>query len=151
MTHTVLPPVDDTVKERADVHPLCVYQHGVVEFGHHSVRGVIISFYGLQHPKGSSVIIISISIISSCSSSITRRVSVDGGVAVGHQPALQPGELARSTNRLKTLAHADDWWRCYDSHHSSHETNTVEIHMLLNLLCNPFLDTAPQYCCSYVA
>nr|XP_045582244.1 uncharacterized protein LOC123745588 isoform X2 [Procambarus clarkii] len=106
MTHTVLPPVDDTVKERADVHPLCVYQHGVVEFGHHSVRGVIISFYGLQHPKGSSVIIISISIISSCSSSITRRVSVDGGVAVGHQPALQPGELARSTNRLKTLAHA---------------------------------------------
>nr|XP_053644280.1 uncharacterized protein LOC128696872 [Cherax quadricarinatus] len=49
---------------------------------------------------------------------------------------------------LTLMAMANLWWKCKDPHHSSYETNSVEIQMLLNLLCNPYLDTAKQYCCS---
>ncbi|XP_063596210.1 uncharacterized protein LOC134773063 [Penaeus indicus] len=40
------------------------------------------------------------------------------------------------------------WWHCNDDHHSSYETNAVEIQMLLNLLCNPYIARHEEYCCS---
>ncbi|XP_071548367.1 uncharacterized protein [Panulirus ornatus] len=40
------------------------------------------------------------------------------------------------------------WWNCADVHHSSYETNSVEIQMLLNLLCNSYLADDREYCCS---
>ncbi|XP_063887409.1 uncharacterized protein LOC135114984 isoform X1 [Scylla paramamosain] len=40
------------------------------------------------------------------------------------------------------------WWNCFDVHHASYETNSVEIQMLLNLLCNAHLNTPAHYCCS---
>ncbi|MPC48760.1 hypothetical protein E2C01_042543 [Portunus trituberculatus] len=44
--------------------------------------------------------------------------------------------------------YAGRWWNCFDMHHASYETNSVEIQMLLNLLCNAHLNTPAQYCCS---
>lgn len=40
------------------------------------------------------------------------------------------------------------WWNCFDVHHASYETNSVEIQMLLNLLCNAHLEIPAHYCCS---
>ncbi|ROT67040.1 hypothetical protein C7M84_014909 [Penaeus vannamei] len=40
------------------------------------------------------------------------------------------------------------WWHCGDDHHSSYETNADEIQMLLNLLCNAYIASREQYCCS---
>ncbi|KAG7161830.1 uncharacterized protein LOC121874669 [Homarus americanus] len=40
------------------------------------------------------------------------------------------------------------WWNCNDVHHASYETNSVEIQMLLNLLCNTYLTNTQQHCCS---
>ncbi|XP_050688590.1 uncharacterized protein LOC126981514 [Eriocheir sinensis] len=40
------------------------------------------------------------------------------------------------------------WWNCFDFHHGAFETNSVEIQMLLNLLCNAHLDTPRRYCCA---
>lgn len=40
------------------------------------------------------------------------------------------------------------WWNCFDVHHAAYETNSIEIQMLLNLLCNAHLDTPAHYCCS---
>nr|XP_045623384.1 uncharacterized protein LOC123773624 [Procambarus clarkii] len=44
--------------------------------------------------------------------------------------------------------YTDSWWHCQDVHHASYETNHDEIQMLLNLLCNPYLTRARNYCCS---
>ncbi|XP_042205724.1 uncharacterized protein LOC121854969 [Homarus americanus] len=40
------------------------------------------------------------------------------------------------------------WWQCNDVQHASFETNANEIHMLFNFLCNSYLSTPQQYCCS---
>ncbi|KAK3868964.1 hypothetical protein Pcinc_025692 [Petrolisthes cinctipes] len=42
------------------------------------------------------------------------------------------------------------WWNCFDVHHSSYETNYVELQMLFNLLCNDYMepsDDGGPYCC----
>ncbi|KAK4304347.1 hypothetical protein Pmani_023696 [Petrolisthes manimaculis] len=41
------------------------------------------------------------------------------------------------------------WWNCGDSHHSSYETNYVDIQMLFNFLCNDYMESSEEgpYCC----
>ncbi|XP_069173005.1 uncharacterized protein [Procambarus clarkii] len=57
----------------------------------------------------------------------------------------------RDAGLSKYPIYHDGWWKCNDIHHSAYETNNDEIQMLLNMLCNPYLDTPPQYCCTGVA
>ncbi|XP_064114904.1 uncharacterized protein LOC135221070 isoform X2 [Macrobrachium nipponense] len=40
------------------------------------------------------------------------------------------------------------WWACTDIHHSAYETSHIEIQMMLNYLCNSFIDPGKGYCCS---
>ncbi|XP_050688659.1 uncharacterized protein LOC126981520 [Eriocheir sinensis] len=40
------------------------------------------------------------------------------------------------------------WWQCVDAHHASFETNTSEMTMLWNLLCNPYMNTGRPFCCA---
>ncbi|XP_066956013.1 uncharacterized protein [Macrobrachium rosenbergii] len=40
------------------------------------------------------------------------------------------------------------WWACKDIHHSAYETSHIEIQMMLNYLCNSYVDPDKGYCCS---
>ncbi|XP_037793986.1 uncharacterized protein LOC119589452 [Penaeus monodon] len=54
----------------------------------------------------------------------------------------------RKLGVAKEKIYTGRWWHCRDAHHSSYETNFDEIHMLLNLLCNPYITSDQAYCCS---
>ncbi|XP_045623322.2 uncharacterized protein [Procambarus clarkii] len=40
------------------------------------------------------------------------------------------------------------WWMCTDANHASFETNANELQMMFNYMCNNYLKTSQQYCCS---
>ncbi|ROT67041.1 multiple banded antigen [Penaeus vannamei] len=54
----------------------------------------------------------------------------------------------RKAGEVDAKHYTGKWWNCRDAHHSSYETNADEIQMLLNLLCNPYIASREQYCCS---
>ncbi|XP_037793985.1 uncharacterized protein LOC119589451 [Penaeus monodon] len=54
----------------------------------------------------------------------------------------------RMAGEVDAKLYTAKWWNCRDAHHSSYETNADEIQMLLNLLCNPYIASREQYCCS---
>ncbi|XP_042889192.1 uncharacterized protein LOC122264382 [Penaeus japonicus] len=56
----------------------------------------------------------------------------------------------RESGAVEDKLYTGKWWNCRDAHHSSYETNADEIQMLLNLLCNPYVASHEDYCCSGV-
>ncbi|XP_068227537.1 uncharacterized protein [Palaemon carinicauda] len=49
----------------------------------------------------------------------------------------------------KSSIYKGRWWACSDIHHSAYETSHIEIQMMLNYLCNGFVDSKKGYCCSH--
>ncbi|KAK3892723.1 hypothetical protein Pcinc_003413 [Petrolisthes cinctipes] len=62
--------------------------------------------------------------------------------------SLKECDLMRDAGFSNHPFYTNRWWNCEDPHHSSYETNTNEIQMLFNMLCNPYLSTDNRHCCS---
>ncbi|XP_063887406.1 uncharacterized protein LOC135114983 isoform X2 [Scylla paramamosain] len=61
---------------------------------------------------------------------------------------LRECQTLRGAGYFNHTVYQSRWWNCFDVHHAAYETNSIEMQMLLNLLCNTHLDTPAHYCCS---